>query len=707
MRVVLPPNWETTEISYVLCPNTGFLPKEELYLPLEEKLNGVITKYNLDTTGTPIAIVGGSNSGVNDDTIARYRSVWRSLFKFCLIVGDYESAVILNDVVRPKNPLPVKEETLLMYMEFMTGEEGQPLLHPTTKELVKDVKGRFIKIISRYHSPKSLEHLKSAISKLHSFFESTQGTVYFDGGCAQCLSNKARNSSFGCDLHRVSPNIRRQGNTVTSLQFKNHLKHWKKFAKQKYQQKGNLQLLPGEVRQIRQYLISRNTLTAFMIYVMFLAGIMLFLRVSEVLDMDVEHFELVHQVVFQNAIKAICVRVKGKSDPDWVYLMIYRDTENPEFCLLTHLLLWIELAGIRSGKVFPHPEDIGKSPTGHYSRACDYDWFLAQVKFLVFSVLGKKKEEVSLQYIVGTHILRKTAYLFAFFGCSFFQGNADNEMENDPIDKSQILLSARHSDEQCIRTYSQDSGTMFVLIQKTGTWHNHRVSKWQPIRILNHHSAASITTGCTPYQRSLPELANVFARHILKIHPRLPRTVRVHIDAALAYNPKSSAEEDLQALIARVVPPEHHSVLLGKIGALSQSLVRESQVSVPAQPVGPPLPAEDAILANNPSNDEPPPKRQRQLIDLEPHRSNFTKKNTSSQSQLDLLLQMEAEVGGECKKLESGSRRFYRRAMEITLCFRACCSGDKICFISKYPDHISHTKFVCFDGKQHKFSVSG
>ena len=66
--------------------------------------------------------------------------------------------------------------------------------------------------------------------------------------------------------------------------------YWKKFAKKEYNQKGNLQLLPSEIRFIRQYLLSQNSLVSFMIYVMFLAGIKLFLRVQEVLGHESRTF---------------------------------------------------------------------------------------------------------------------------------------------------------------------------------------------------------------------------------------------------------------------------------------------------------------------------------------------------------------------------------------------------------------------------------
>lgn len=308
------------DFSYALHPVTGYELYDHVYEDASIKMTEVATKFGLDMS-TITAIIGGRQGAdrVEVATIQRYRSIWRSLYKFSILIGDYESALILKEDQsqlprRPRNPLPIKLETLLLFMEFMTEKPGVVLKHPVTRQEYKDKHGKLIYCISRYTSPKSLEHLQSAVNKLHSYFPSTKGKNYHDGGCNACKEMARNGQAIGCDPHRFDPQIHRHGNTVSDPSFKERMMYWKKFAKKEYNQKGNLQLLPSEIRFIRQYLLSQNSLVTFMIYVMFLAGIKLFLRVQEVLGMKIEHFEMAFQIVDMTGIRSICVRVKGSQD---------------------------------------------------------------------------------------------------------------------------------------------------------------------------------------------------------------------------------------------------------------------------------------------------------------------------------------------------------------------------------------------------------
>lgn len=453
--------------SYYTCPHAGFMLCVPVYDKAKDKLDEVVKEYKLDVENDPTIITGGEdgNDHVKTDTIVRYRSVWRSLYKFCFLVGDYESALLLNDDKRPANLLPIKEETLRLYMQFMTKEEGSILHHPTTLQTVTDVLGKSIKCIARYTSPKSLEALQAAISKLHSHFELTKG-VYHDGKCKDCKQLAEGGKNEGCQLHLYSLNVRRKGDSLNSKGFTNNLAKYKKYAKEHYTQKGNFQFMPGEVRQCRTYLLSHNDPVMFMIYVAMLVGIKLFLRIEEVTGMSVADFVVHYFIVNANIeVQGLCVQVKGKTDDDWVHLMLWwRDFDCPEFCVVTHLLLWIELIGLRHGSVlFPHPDDIGKCPGGIYTQSCEYSWFLEKMKHLVFDILKKDKEKLTEKHIIGTHILCKTAYLFAIFGCHLYKGTKGNQP--DEIDHSTILLSARHKDLKCITKYILDCTTVWAALK--------------------------------------------------------------------------------------------------------------------------------------------------------------------------------------------------------------------------------------------------
>jgi hypothetical protein len=444
-----------------------------------------------------------------------------------------------------------------------------------------------------------------------------------------------------------------------------------------------------------------NSLTGFMIYVMMLAGIKLFLRIQEVIAMTIDKFETVYQVIDERGIQGLCVRVKGKTDPDWVYLMIWKDEKNPEFCLLRHLLVWISLAGIKSGSIFPHPDDIGKDPhgNGHYERPCDYDWFLGHMKHLIFDILKKDREEVTMRHIIGTHVLRKTAYLFAIFGCRKYKGQKQNEV--DEIDRSMILTSARHKDIKCIHKYVLDCGTIWSTLKRSKSFDKHQVSAWEPIHINTHTTMRTITTEFTAFQQPVTILASSFVSNTLKIHPNMPKTVSFYMDRAMAYIPDSTPKQELDSELNKFVPEDQQ----GKFQEIFENYVQERLRAAKFEAHHPPMNA-TTPARSIPIQDEPSAKRRRvDKNDLEPKRSNV-KKSESSKEQIESLLEIEEEVDGKLMKLTDGARRWYRRVKPILMCFETCCANNVECFSTKYPNKLTFTKFTCWDGKVHQFKAS-
>ena len=136
------------DFSYALHPVTGYELYDHVYEDASIKMTEVATKFGLDMS-TVTAIIGGREGAdrVEVATIQRYRSIWRSLYKFSILIGDYESALILKEDQsqlprRPRNPLPIKLETLLLFMEFMTEKPGVVLKHPVTRQEYKDKHGK-------------------------------------------------------------------------------------------------------------------------------------------------------------------------------------------------------------------------------------------------------------------------------------------------------------------------------------------------------------------------------------------------------------------------------------------------------------------------------------------------------------------------------------------------------------------------------------
>jgi hypothetical protein len=80
--------------------------------------------------------------------------------------------------------------------------------------------------------------------------------------------------------------------------------------------KGNVQLLPGEIHNLWDYLIGTGTLNNFQIYVMIIVGTKLFLHADELLGIQVEDFMKEYSVIPDGTVvKALALTVKGKILP--------------------------------------------------------------------------------------------------------------------------------------------------------------------------------------------------------------------------------------------------------------------------------------------------------------------------------------------------------------------------------------------------------
>jgi hypothetical protein len=124
-------------------------------------------------------------------TVWRSGSTWNSFYRFCLLSGDYESALILNKSLRHGTRFQLRKNNVLVCADFMTNKEDHPLRHPNTRQEVKDVLGKTIPCIARYQSRKSLE---GRVAKLHSHFESTTGPCS-DGACNDCHRRDERKAA--------------------------------------------------------------------------------------------------------------------------------------------------------------------------------------------------------------------------------------------------------------------------------------------------------------------------------------------------------------------------------------------------------------------------------------------------------------------------------------------------------------------------------
>ena len=400
-------------------------------------------------------------------TAKRYGATWAMILEFALKFDDVQTAILFDRKICPDYPLPPNPELIMIFASYMHTRPGTQVLHPTTNLRIPlpQVPGNPIRYLTgkgTWNAPECLEKLQSSLQALFGLYDDLR-TMYSDV-CPACVhateANAARQVYTGCIRHVGLPRVRSFGNVLQDPRVVAHFLKIRTLM-QLHKRKGNIQLTPAEVRELRAHLLTQG-LQGLQTYTMILFGIQLFLRADEILSFTFEQFLLKLQMLSEDeGIRGLGVQIKGKCDPDWVKLLILDDQEYPEFCLIRHLMIYIEKAGLKSGLLFPDLEK-GLSDDGHNDIGITYPHFLVIMKFLVVTILGKCNENCTF----GTHMLRKTAYLFAIWGVLYRQLSNVGDPQITAVLMGAIMQSARHASFKNAKHYALDAMSAFSWQQR-------------------------------------------------------------------------------------------------------------------------------------------------------------------------------------------------------------------------------------------------
>ena len=297
-----------------------------------------------------------------------------------------------------------------------------------------------------------------------------------------------------------------------------------------YQKKGNIQLLPSEVRRIRTALLAENSIYGLQYWTMVIMGIKLFLRISELLSIKIEDFdpELMMLESTSCYLSALALRIKGKWG-DYHWLSMYVDNKFPELCPVRALLLYISLSGITEGLIFPKflpgtteatPDDSGTQSAGDDDQSTPhypYAVFIRKMKDLLTRTLAR---QMGPRDIFGTHILRKTAYLFAIFGMLRQYGGEVRNLHN--LLMTGIMDSACHVCIKNVRYYSQDASTRYEWDKAKRYRTENDVPNWRSIHILETNVIRAATESSRTEQQHLSKIANIYLTKYLGFSEEVP-----------------------------------------------------------------------------------------------------------------------------------------------------------------------------------------
>jgi hypothetical protein len=514
-----------------------------------------------DETSIPKMVL--TTKGKDAKNLAKeYGRLWESMNKFFCFIGDYRSAILVNRTVCSTTPPPLDPVSVCAYISYMCNVPGSTVLHPKLGTPILDRRGTVVLARGTWKSPNSVYKVASAIKAVHNLYRHLRVEIPYSAKCDKCFQLNLDNKSSiveGQYLACIScQNAFGHGCTETSgcvmsdPLVSTHFKGARSKLGETHKVKGNVQLTPGEIRQCRGKLLTANAtrevwLENLKFYTMMLLGIALFLRSDELLNIRMSQFlsdlTMVRDIY---GVRALVLTIKGKSDPFPLPFILWANDEYPELCPVRHLLVYIALSGVQEGFLFGHPY-VYKT---HNTEAYPYEEFLFNLKSLCVDFL-KRPDHGN---IYGTHVLRKTGYLFAIFGfLKRFEPEHDattNKSYLPKITLASIMKCARHAAICNAATYMRDSLTLYEWAKQAQVMDVHDVGIFKDIHVEDSEPFRAILgEECRTFQKSTSGVAQWYVRTYLRLKLDSHLSVQSCLQVACGKNSTAKAEEQLRGLI--------------------------------------------------------------------------------------------------------------------------------------------------------------
>lgn len=515
------------------------LPRDVLYAKdttadIEDKVaQGILNaldKLKKTSVDRRLAKLTGT-SALRYRTELSYEVHFRGLTKFFKLIGDYESLLMLRDKC-PANCPSMKVESLVMYVWWKYNAPSMTLLDLGGKE-VYDVMGHLIKCRGDWNAPEKRKGFRTAVWCIHKAHNQTGNYIQ---ACQDCRDMPFDEWYKGCSTHKGHPALLRSGNPAYDSVFTDCLDRIG-MDRRDYLRQPTEQLLPCWVRQLRDRLLSSNSLIDLQTFTIIQVSICLFLRFDDFVDIELDHFEAKH-FVFDDAgnIRALCLKVFGKSDENWVHLFLWIDEEFPEFCPVSLLLSYIHCAKIRGGFLFPTEDELKCPPAnGIFVTQMSYKVGTNRLTKLVREVLGLENLKV------GMHMFRRTGYLFGRWGGGAVEA---------------LMKSARHQSLKTAMLYVEDADAQLAIAHIHNN-HLNKVRTFKSIFVKVTTATLVLNLPSVVFQCEISELSTRYVHDRLNVPRSHPSSFSpAHIcTLAMSYVRPQNANEQLELFLNELATP--------------------------------------------------------------------------------------------------------------------------------------------------------
>lgn len=343
--------------------------------------------------------------------------------------------------------------------------------------------------------------------------ENTHGAVGpYKDQCPDCALAYSRNqNSTGCKEHHFDPRLRRTGNVCKATLVQDTTKRIHRDSAHKVQ--GACQLLPGDVRLIRDYCISSNDNFLFELFVCLLTSIELFLRKMEFSHLHEDSFNT-HMSVMSGdfLIEALNLKVDGKrkrtknlgpndGPPTIRYLYLWGDDLCPDLDLKRHLLAYLYAIGWKGGYLFPSKKELESPPPDGVYQTYIQEHELYSHLHPIYKKVLKRSDPL------GVHTGRKSAYLWG-------------HIRGGPI--AELMLAADHDCYEVAVRYDRDASSI-TSVNRIYQQSEQLLGNFRSPYCKGDENAARSCAPGSQWQKPLVNLVYGFIEHRVGVQASDPR----------------------------------------------------------------------------------------------------------------------------------------------------------------------------------------
>jgi hypothetical protein len=144
---------------------------------------------------------------IKECTQKEYSNKWHEMMKFFYLIGDLQSAMLVDRELCPVDPLPFKPTSFALYLNFRCEAKGTPLIDHNGVAVI-DVNGSPVVCCGKINCPSGLYSIRAAVNFLHEVAYPATCSGLYQSNCRRCEeANQALGSMLQGNLQATPTTV--------------------------------------------------------------------------------------------------------------------------------------------------------------------------------------------------------------------------------------------------------------------------------------------------------------------------------------------------------------------------------------------------------------------------------------------------------------------------------------------------------------------